>query len=101
MLPQFFLQGGAPDVVYAFTPTADVAAEVSTCGSLYDTRLYIFDDPTNLQVWWGAGLGEVGVCYMSTGGATQASVAVWCFCEASGRRTKNSYCPPSAKRRRS
>ena len=44
------MQGGAPDVVYAYTPTADVAVDVSTCGSLFDTRLYIFDDPHNLQV---------------------------------------------------
>lgn len=41
-------------MVYAFTPKADVAVEVSTCGSLFDTRLYVFDDPANPQVG-GAG----------------------------------------------
>lgn len=40
---------GAPDVVYAYTAPADVAVELSTCGSLYDTRLLVFDDPANPQ----------------------------------------------------
>jgi hypothetical protein len=41
--------GGAPDVVYAFTPAADVAVDISTCGSLFDTQLYVVDDPQNMQ----------------------------------------------------
>lgn len=43
-------QGGAPDVVYAYTPPADVAVDISTCGSLFDTKIFLFDDPSNLQV---------------------------------------------------
>ncbi|KAI7837690.1 hypothetical protein COHA_008483 [Chlorella ohadii] len=45
--------GGSPDVVYAYTPKSDVAVEVSTCGSLFDTRLYVFDDPANPQNYVG------------------------------------------------
>ncbi len=44
---------GSPDVVYAYTPKNDVAVEVSTCGSLFDTRLYVFDDLANPQVGQG------------------------------------------------
>jgi len=44
------LQTGAPDVVYSFTPPADMAVDISTCGSLYDTKVYVFEDPDNLQV---------------------------------------------------
>ncbi|PSC69339.1 peptidase S8 [Micractinium conductrix] len=44
---------GAPDVVYSFTPTTDMAVDISTCGSLYDTKLYVFEDPSNLQVYVG------------------------------------------------
>jgi hypothetical protein len=51
--PDRNVQGGAPDVVYAYTPGADLAVDISTCGSLFDTKLYIFDDPANLQVWGG------------------------------------------------
>lgn len=45
--------GGAPDVVYAYTPPADVAVDISTCGSLFDTKIFLFDDPSNLQVYVG------------------------------------------------
>ncbi|PRW45343.1 serine protease [Chlorella sorokiniana] len=45
--------GGSPDVLYAYTPKSDVAVEVSTCGSLFDTRLYVFDDPANPQNYVG------------------------------------------------
>ena len=48
---------GSPDVVYAYTPKSDVAVEVSTCGSLFDTRLYVFDDPANPQVGTGNAMG--------------------------------------------
>jgi len=34
----------APDVVYAYTPTADVTVNVSLCGSTYDSMLFIFMD---------------------------------------------------------
>lgn len=30
-----------PDVVYAFTPACDMAVTASTCGSHYDTVLYV------------------------------------------------------------
>lgn len=36
--------------MYAYTSKSDVAVEVSTCGSLFDTRLYVFDDPADTQV---------------------------------------------------
>lgn len=42
--------GGAPEVVYAYTAPADMAVDISTCGSLFDTQLYIIDDPENMQV---------------------------------------------------
>jgi hypothetical protein len=42
--------GGAPDVVYAYTPTADVEAVVSLCGSGYDTGLYIYQNAAGNEV---------------------------------------------------
>lgn len=33
---------GAPDVVYAFVPEADMVVNISLCGSGYDTALYVF-----------------------------------------------------------
>ncbi|UCE58964.1 MAG: S8 family serine peptidase [Phycisphaerales bacterium] len=36
---------GAPDVVYAYTPTSDVTVNIELCnGSAFDTRLYVFED---------------------------------------------------------
>lgn len=32
----------SPDVVYAFTPVADVIVEVSSCGSLFDTHVAVY-----------------------------------------------------------
>jgi hypothetical protein len=36
----------SPDVVYAFTPTADVLVDISLCnaGTDYDTKLYLYED---------------------------------------------------------
>jgi hypothetical protein len=36
--------------VYAFTAPADMAVDISTCGSLFDTQLYLTDDPQDPQV---------------------------------------------------
>jgi hypothetical protein len=38
----------SPDVVYTFTPTYDVAPNIDLCGSLYDTKLYVYDAELNL-----------------------------------------------------
>jgi len=34
----------SPDVVYALTPTEDVAVKIDLCGSSYDTKLYVYDE---------------------------------------------------------
>ncbi len=34
---------GSPDVVYVYTPTADVTVEISICNSAYDTKLYVYE----------------------------------------------------------
>jgi hypothetical protein len=34
----------APDVVYTYTPPADVVVDVTLCGSTYDTKIYIFEE---------------------------------------------------------
>lgn len=34
----------APDVVYSFTPTADIAINVDLCYSSYDTKVYVYMD---------------------------------------------------------
>ena len=34
----------APDVVYIFTATEDIAISVDLCGSTYDTKVYIYDE---------------------------------------------------------
>jgi hypothetical protein len=38
-----FVGSGSPDVVYAFTPLADLTADLDLCGSSYDTRLYVYE----------------------------------------------------------
>jgi hypothetical protein len=38
----------SPDVVYSFTPAADIAIDVDLCGSLYDTKTYIYDTSFNV-----------------------------------------------------
>ena len=38
----------APDVVYTFTPAEAVTVEVDMLGSLYDTKIYIYDADLNL-----------------------------------------------------
>lgn len=34
----------APDVVYAFTPAADMCIDIDLCGSAYDTKLYVYEN---------------------------------------------------------
>lgn len=51
----------SPDVVYSFTPAADIDITVDLCGSSYDTKTFVFD-----------GLGNVVACdddYYGSGGA--------------------------------
>ncbi len=36
--------GSAPDVVYSYTPAADQAINISLCNSLYDTKLFVYED---------------------------------------------------------
>ena len=36
---------GSPDVVYSYTPAADITVDISLCGnSAYDTKLYVYED---------------------------------------------------------
>ncbi len=35
--------GSAPDVVYSFTPDSNVVVQIHTCGSHFDTRLYVYE----------------------------------------------------------
>lgn len=39
--------GTAPDVVYAFTPAADISVNIDLCYSSYDTKLYVYDAPNS------------------------------------------------------
>jgi hypothetical protein len=43
-----YTTAGAPDVVYAYTPSANVVVNLSLCGSGYDTKMYVYnsDPPT-------------------------------------------------------
>jgi hypothetical protein len=34
----------SPDVVYAFTPAADNILDIDLCGSLYDTKVYVYEN---------------------------------------------------------
>jgi hypothetical protein len=34
----------APDVVYEYTPASDVRVDISLCNSVYDTKLYVYED---------------------------------------------------------
>lgn len=36
--------GAAPDVVYAYTPAADISIDIDLCGSAYDTKLYVYEN---------------------------------------------------------
>lgn len=52
---------GSPDVVYRFAPASDVAISVDLCTSLYDTKVYVFQDTVNNTIacnddWCGTGL---------------------------------------------
>ncbi len=38
----------SPDVVYSFTPNADVSLSIDLCGSLYDTKTYVMDSSLNI-----------------------------------------------------
>ena len=38
----------APDVVYSFTPGSDMMIDFDLCGSMYDTKIYIYDSGLNL-----------------------------------------------------
>lgn len=35
---------GAPDVVYSYTPTADVVVNIDLCLSTYDTKVYVYEN---------------------------------------------------------
>jgi hypothetical protein len=40
-----YVAPGSEDVVYSYTPTADVCVEISLCnGSAYDTKLYVYEN---------------------------------------------------------
>ncbi|GAB4821246.1 hypothetical protein N2152v2_008292 [Parachlorella kessleri] len=39
----------AADVCYFFKPSITVDVDISTCGSSFDTKLYMFQDPINLK----------------------------------------------------
>ena len=46
-----YVGGGATDVVYSFTPTTDVAVNMTTCYSSFDTKLYVYENTAgNLAV---------------------------------------------------
>jgi len=53
----------SPDVVYAYTPTADMRVKFDLCGSLYDTKLYVFENVAgnvvacNDDFWYDATCG--------------------------------------------
>ncbi len=69
--------GTAADVVYVYSPSVDVTIDISSCGPLYDTKLYVYEDeftpgaplacnddlagcPEQLYVAWIRGVGLVG-----------------------------------------
>lgn len=37
-----YLQVGAPDVVYSFTPSSNMIVSIELCGSAYDTKVYVY-----------------------------------------------------------
>jgi len=39
-----YVGGGATDVVYSFTPAADVAVNMTTCYSSFDTKFYVYEN---------------------------------------------------------
>jgi hypothetical protein len=41
---------GAPDVVYSYTPAADMFIDVYLCESLYDTKLYIYENDETTSI---------------------------------------------------
>jgi hypothetical protein len=39
-----FTETGAPDVVYSYTPAADVFVDIDLCSSIMDTKVYVYED---------------------------------------------------------
>ncbi len=37
----------APDVVYTYLPQEDITVSIDLCGSLYDTKVYVYDEDMN------------------------------------------------------
>lgn len=48
--PNCGFAGGAPDVVYSYTPTSNVVVDIQLCGSSYDTELYVFQNNAATQI---------------------------------------------------
>lgn len=42
--PTCYFAGGAPDVVYSFSPGANVSINIALCGSTYDTGVFVYQD---------------------------------------------------------
>lgn len=63
---------GAPDVVYAYSPPSDQFIRIKTCGSIIDTKLYVYeDDEAHLLVCNDSGflcpyLEEYGLAYLNS-----------------------------------
>jgi hypothetical protein len=41
--PECTLLTGAPDIVYAYTPAADICVDVDLCAASYDTAVHVYD----------------------------------------------------------
>ncbi len=48
--PNCGFAGGAPDVVYAYTPAANINVDIQLCGSSYDTELYVLENGVANQI---------------------------------------------------
>lgn len=48
--PNCGFAGGAPDVVYAFSPGANINVDIQLCGSSYDTELYVLENGVANQI---------------------------------------------------
>ena len=41
-------ESNSPDVVYSFTATADTSISISTCLSMYDTKVFVFESSADM-----------------------------------------------------
>jgi len=96
-----YAYGGAPDVVYNFTPTSDMGISIDLCGAAYDSKLYVMTaDQSVLCCSDDAGCGPNGFsslidcCQLTAGNTYYIVVDGWSAVDCGTYSLILSDCPP-------